>query len=587
MTVRVCAFLFAATALTAPALAQTSGQPAPSSGPGFSQLDVRPPDAASSLNASLTRLGQNPRDVSALIGAGEAALDLDDPRAATGFFARADEIESGNGRIKAGLGRAMLQLQNPSEALRLFDQAERLRYPIDSYVGDRALARDLSGDQVRAQQDYQIALRAKPNDPELLRRYAVSLGISGQVEASEKLIAPLLYKNDRAAWRNRAFVLAMNGREADARNITQKVMPKPLADAIEPYMTRMAALTPAQRAAAVHFGNFPSTAGVRMAANTATPPRAVAPAPTPTPAPAPTPAPTPSQAQQSPRPNRAAARLQAEVQPQSLKSPVRSATVPASAPAPSAATVQRAPTVATPDSGPTRLATTTPSAATVQTPQPIIRQPATPQVQGPVDPAPSGQTVMAQASTARATEPVAAPSPPPAAQPDPVATRTLADIIRELDVPEAEKAVSPQAVDLAEILAIQEEKRAAARTAADKAKREAVTRAKAEADAKAKALAAEKAKLARNPSRNWVQIGTGQNISALGFTLRGLRKKYDSIAAKEAYTAAWGRTNRLVVGPFPSFEKAKAFEGTLKKAGADAFAWRSDAGEEVSSIAAK
>ncbi len=582
MTVRLCAFLFAATALTAPVLAQTADQSAPSStGPGFSQLDVRPPDAASSLNASLTRLGQNPRDVSALIGAGEAALDLDDPRAATGFFARADEIESGNGRIKAGLGRAMLQLQNPSEALRLFDQAERLRYPIDSYVGDRALARDLSGDQARAQQDYQIALRAKPNDPELLRRYAVSLGISGQVEASEKLIAPLLYKNDRAAWRNRAFVLAMNGREADARNITQKVMPKPLADAIEPYMTRMAALTPAQRAAAVHFGNFPSTAGVRMAANTATPPRAVTAAPTAAPTPSPSPA------QPTPRTNRAAARLQAEAQPQSLKSPVRSATVPAPAPAPSAATVQRAPNVATPDSRPTRLATSTPSAATVQTPQPIIRQPATPQVQGPVDPAPSGQTVMAQATTARANEPVVAPSPPPAAQPDPVATRTLADIIRELDVPDAEKAVSPQAVDLAEILTIQEEKRAAARTSADKAKREAATRAKAEADAKAKALAAEKAKLARNPSRNWVQIGTGQNISALGFTLRGLRKKYDSIAAKDAYTAAWGRTNRLVVGPFPSFEKAKAFEGTLKKAGADAFAWRSDAGEEVSSIAAK
>ena len=33
--------------------------------------------------------------------------------------------------------------------------------------------------------------------------------------------------------------------------------------------------------------------------------------------------------------------------------------------------------------------------------------------------------------------------------------------------------------------------------------------------------------------------------------------------------------------------EVKAFEGTLKKAGADAFAWRSDAGEEVSSIAAK
>ena len=138
--------------VASPLLAQSS--------PGFSQLDVRPPDAAANLNSHLARLGENPRDVSALIGAGEAALDLDDPRAATGFFARADEISSGNGRVKAGLGRAMLQLQNPTEALRLFDQAERLRYPNNSFLSDRGLAKDLSGDQAGAQRDYQAALQA-------------------------------------------------------------------------------------------------------------------------------------------------------------------------------------------------------------------------------------------------------------------------------------------------------------------------------------------------------------------------------------------------------------------------------------------
>ncbi|RVT42428.1 SPOR domain-containing protein [Sphingobium algorifonticola] len=576
-----------ASALTVPVHAQSRDQAAPESGPasspGFSQLDVRPPDAASSLNASLTRLGQNPRDVSALIGAGEAALALDDPRAATGFFARADEIQSGNGRIKAGLGRAMLQLQNPAEALRLFDQASRLRYPADSYIADRALAYDLTGDQTRAQQDYQTALRATPDDPELLRRYAVSLGISGQVESSERLIAPLLYKNDRAAWRNRAFVLAMNGREADARDITQKVMPKPLADAIEPYMMRMAALTPAQRAAAVHFGNFPSNAGVRMAANAATQPSARAPTVPPA-------AVTPQRSVPQPRTDRTTGGRRAELPSQRATAAVPAASVASSQSGPTnpgptyPAPVSPAPVNPAPvNPAPVRVvaATASPTPAPIApsaTPQPTI-----PQVQGPVDPARSGSVVLAQATTVRPAD----PAPPTAAQPDPVATRTLADIMRELDVPDAEKAGSAEAVDLAEILAIQEEKRAAARTAADKAKRDAAAKAKAEADAKAKALAAEKAKLARNPSRNWVQIGTGQSISALGFTLRGLRKKHDSIAAKDAYTAAWGRTNRLVVGPFPSFDKAKAFEASLKKAGADAFAWRSDAGEEVSAIAAK
>lgn len=174
-----------------------------------------------------------------------------------------------------------------------------------------------------------------------------------------------------------------------------------------------------------------------------------------------------------------------------------------------------------------------------------------------------------------------------APSPSPVATRTLADIIRELDVPESESKNQVAAVDLAEIAAMQARKREAARAAADKVKRDAAAKAKAEADAKAKVLAAEKAKLAKNPSRNWVQIGTGQSVSALGFTLKGLRKKHGSLSSKDAFTASWGRTNRLVVGPFPSFEKAKDFEASLKKGGADAFAWKSDAGEELNPVSGK
>src|SRR3546814_10127729 len=42
-------------------------------------------------------------------------------------------------------------------------------------------------------------------------------------------------------------------------------MPKGMADAIQPFMDRMPRLTAAQRAAAVHYGSFPSGA-VQMAA---------------------------------------------------------------------------------------------------------------------------------------------------------------------------------------------------------------------------------------------------------------------------------------------------------------------------------
>jgi cell division septation protein DedD len=177
-------------------------------------------------------------------------------------------------------------------------------------------------------------------------------------------------------------------------------------------------------------------------------------------------------------------------------------------------------------------------------------------------------------------------APPP--QPDPEATRTLADIIRAIDVPEAERQSSVAAVDLSEIATIQAARRAerqtAAKVAADKAKKDALAKAKVEADAKAKKAAEEKKRLADNPSRNWLQIGVGQSKSALGFTMSNLRKKYTILSRQVGWSAGWGRTNRLLVGPFASFARARELEASLKKDGADAFAWKSEAGETVEKL---
>lgn len=171
-----------------------------------------------------------------------------------------------------------------------------------------------------------------------------------------------------------------------------------------------------------------------------------------------------------------------------------------------------------------------------------------------------------------------------APQPNPAATRSLADIIRAIDVPEAERQASAGAVDLAELDALQMARRAGRQAIADKAKKAAAAKAKAEADAKAKKEAEEKARLAANPARNWLQIGTGANRSALGFTLKAMRRKYASIAQQDGWMASWGRTNRLLVGPFASFARARTLEAKLKDAGADVFAWQSDAGEVVERV---
>lgn len=597
------------------------------------QADLIRPAAAADLNSNLARLASNPRDAKALIGAGEAALALDDARAAAGFFARADAIESGNGRIKAGLARVMLKLQNPGEALRLFDQAGRLGYPDTSILADRGLAKDMTGDQAGAQRDYQIALAHASGDDELVRRYAASLGISGQVDASEKVLEPLLYKSDRAAWRYRAFILAMNNRQADARKVADQTMPAQLAAAIAPYMQKMPYLTAAQKAAAVHFGHFPQQIGTAIVAITPTPPApgigVAAKSPVTVVAAQPAQAKPLSRAEQR-RQRREAARLArtqpvrtAAASPALVPAPQRQiALAEPAAPAPQPAQVQtQASPLAAQQTQPPKFAPQTvqsvPGAATVPGDVPIRQaQAQAAQVQGPpspgfdaIDTPPAAATpaqpsagsqlnaiTLAQSSAPAApvpptVQPLPAASPPlpaPTPQPNPEATRTLADIIRAIDVPETERQTSVAAVNLDEIAALQAQRRAerqaATRAAAEKVKKEAAAKAKAEADAKAKKEAEEKKRLAANPSRNWLQVGVGQSKSALGFTMKGLRKKHPSLSAQDAWSAGWGRTNRLLVGPFASFTRAKEVESKLKAEGADVFAWKSEAGEVVERI---
>ncbi|WP_278987482.1 tetratricopeptide repeat protein [Sphingobium yanoikuyae] len=623
------------------------------------QADLVLPSGAADLNNNLAKLATNPRDFNALVGAGEAALELDDARAAAGFFARADAIQPNNGRTKAGLGRVMLKMQNPAEALRLFDQATRAGYPEATIQGDRGLARDMTGDQAGAQRDYHAALQRTPDDAELVRRYAASLGISGQVDAADKVLQPLLYKSDRAAWRYNAFILAMNNRHVEAKKVVDQTMPAQLASAITPYMQKMPYLTAAQKAAAVHFGHFPQVVATSITPIVPTPPAPGVQLASRDAAPAAAASTAPAQGDRRTTRNgsgrqrgtslaRAPLGTPAASQPAPTQSrpPVAAQATQPTVPAPALATVQplpadtrgRQPVVQpTPSqSARSEMVQPVPGQATTQTPAPTPTPAPSPapvrsasaDVQGPpapgldaldggaprsTAPAPTtGQpsaasqlnsSALAQASSVtppapQGTPPAATPSAPVATQftppadsaapqPAPEATRSLADIIHAIDVPDSERRSNVVAVDLAEVEKLQAARRAAARQAeADKAKKAAAAKAKAEADAKAKKEAEEKKRLAANPARNWVQIGTGQK-SALAFTFKRLQGKYDAVAPQDGWSASWGQTSRLLIGPFASFTRARTVEADLKKAGADAFAWQSDAGEVVEKLGSK
>lgn len=228
-------------------------------GTGFGSTGVYREDPATALGRYLRVITANPRNLDALTGAGRAALQVGDAQAAIGFYARAEQISPRNGRVKAGLGSALVLLNQEQAALRYFDDATNLGIAEADIASDRGLAHDLRGSSKRAQRDYAIALKRGADD-ETTRRMALSMAITGERDAALALLDPLLRRQDTAAWRARAFILAMTGDTAGANRAAESVMPASLAAGFAPFFRKLPSLRPGEKAAAVHFGLFPGEA---------------------------------------------------------------------------------------------------------------------------------------------------------------------------------------------------------------------------------------------------------------------------------------------------------------------------------------
>lgn len=223
------------------------------------------------LSRHLRALSEQPKSLGALMGAGQAALELGDANAAITFFARAEEINPRDARIKAGYGSAFVKLEQPQGAIKFFNEAVRSGIAESEIAADRGLAYDMIGDSRRAQRDYQLALRARRDD-EIERRLALSLAISGDRDEALAAIDGQLRRQERAAWRTRAFILALNGDAAGATSTAASVIPAQ-AESLRPFFAQLSGLNPSQKAMAVHFGRFPSDGRpVQMAQNFSTAP---------------------------------------------------------------------------------------------------------------------------------------------------------------------------------------------------------------------------------------------------------------------------------------------------------------------------
>ena len=579
------------------------------------------------LNAALARLAHDPRDLDALIDAGRAALGMGDIDAAVGFFARADQLSPNNMRVRAGLAGALVRSENPYDAIPLFAEADRAGGLDPLLLADRGLAYDLVGDNASAQRYYRQALAAAPND-ETVRRLALSQAIAGDRSGMELTLAPLLQRQDKAAWRARAFGLAILQKPEEAIAIADQSMPDDMAQSIAPYLRYMPRLTPAQQAAAANFGRFPRAAeigrddprvalyapprrvavadaalvpagkplgrtrGGRTTRDDRTPPvvptaaaapaapvrvaaavpRSAPPEPMPTRQVAPppalavsTPPPRPAQPPVSQPPVSQPAPAQSVPAPTASPAPPVVALVPgggfdlarldpagsaprqepARTPAPAPAAALPVPAAATPVSPPPPVQT---AAATVTETAPATIAAAP----GPA-PAIPPASALSPAQSLAVSAPARAAAPPAAPVPSRAPRRGLSEAFADLALPQGPVAPAPGAVDVRKIV-----------------------------PAKPKPVEPPKPVY---PSRIWVQVGTGRNPAALAFTWKALtRENPELFRGKSGSTADWGRTNRLLTGPFATEAQADAFLARLKKAGLDAFEWTSPTGQVVDDL---
>jgi Flp pilus assembly protein TadD len=221
---------------------------------------------AAALARYVRTLASEPKDFSALIGAGKSALELGDAQAAAGFFARADEVNPKSPMPQAGMGAVSVANGEAQAALPYFTRAQQLGAPVALFGTDRGLAYDLLGRQRDAQADYRAALGG-PDGEEARRRLALSLAISGDKAGALQTLAPLAAKGDSTTNRIRAFVLALAGDSQGAMVAINAAMPGSWSR-VQPFLAKLPALAPAQKAAAVNLGIFPDSGDTAYAYST-------------------------------------------------------------------------------------------------------------------------------------------------------------------------------------------------------------------------------------------------------------------------------------------------------------------------------
>lgn len=570
-------------------------------GAAYAQPVVQPlPTAASAeLSEALQKLSRDPDSITALVAAGSASLELGNMDAAAGFFDRARQVSPDHGSVLAGLAHLALAQADPVRALGLFDRASINGEAMAPHMAARGMAYDLVGENARAQGLYGQAL-ATVETPEVIRQLALSYAIAGDIDASEATILPLLQRSNLAAFRTRAFALAIRGKDDEAVAIAETMLPARISSRLTPYLRVMTRLTRAQQAAAANFGRFPRSADIgrdtpqitafAMSESGSVQGSAVGgvvlarAAPTVRAAPAVRADSVDSRLIPSGDAFGPAAASVSEFEPEALAGKAPDLPV-------LAKNTHELPalTQAEPAGEPIVVASLPEPAFTPEPdPEPVVvarlpePEPAPVELEPEViiaaveDTAPrpsfslSQPEEIAQIQVAVASPSIDLPEPlvpaqaPPPAAPQVPQPQSLAEAFADfgLEEGEADTPTASGAVDITSFEPTRED-----------------VRPKPEPEPEPEP------KTPDHPRRIWVQVATGADTSGFRYDWRRIRRNADGLLENlSGFYAPWQQTNRLVTGPFSDVDAAQKLISDLKEQGVDSFRFTSSEGEEVTAI---
>ncbi len=546
-------------------------------------------DVATALAHYVRAVTVAPNDVPMLTAAGRLALEAHDPKAAFGFLVRAASFAPRDRQIMVLLGSALVQDNRPRDALRIFERASRLGADEASYAADRGLARDLVGEQRRAQRDYAQALARQPGDVAIYSRLALSLAISGDRAGALEALQPLGNKRDSGIQRTIAFTYALLGDTDRAMAIVQAWMPGSASEGMMTFINLLPKLDSGEKARAVHFGDLPADELPR--------PPATAEAPA---------APTRSAAR-----NEKAAKT-AKADPGEAVLMLKPTLAGEGGASASASASAKEPAKPAPD--PTAMCASIANArqkSRCEANQQALAKRCAVRRSRPTAECVAFAKQVAEPAAAAAKTPTPEPKPAPPANAGEIALAACADIKADGARRTCEsnaRALAKRCVARPNTAECQIKPQAAA--AADPApspcagETSAAKRRQCEIDQRAleRRCAGQKVKTAEclaaegkpaaaapkadpHPARYWVQVASGANRGALPKEWSRLKAgKAAAFKGQSPFVAGNGRSNRLLIGPFKDMAAARAQVNRLSAAGVSAFPWQSDAGEEVEAL---